>query len=78
MFASKLISAAEEAFKAGEISRMDMFRLRINASRPRKMRRLEEILRQQATAEGLTPDEFIAALRKWLTAILEILDLLDD
>lgn len=83
-FREKLIQAAQDAVKAGEISRLDAFRIRLHTLRPEVCARLENEVagEMQAAgvpltmgADGFDWSQLLTTLREWLPAILEVLKL---
>lgn len=77
-FRKSLLAAAEQSYKAGEIDRSDVFRLRLATSLPRVLARLEADCCDEAASRGLASataidwQQLIPLLREMLPVILEI------
>lgn len=75
-FRSSLLDAAEQAARAGEIDRRDVFRLRLATSLPRVLDRLEHECCQHAQASGLAAANQSAAAIDWTNLISFLKELL--
>lgn len=90
-FRRSLIRAAEEAFKANEIKRLDLMRIRVASLSPKVLDRLELAIKEQAIAEGkhevaIGPDGQVVAnfdwsklipfIRELVPLVLQIIDLI--
>jgi len=79
-FRESLLAAAEQSYKAGEIDRRDVFRLRLATSLPRVVERLEADCCDEAVFHGIVASaqsidwqKLIPLLREILPVILELI-----
>ena len=81
-FRKTLISSAEKSCKAGELSRADLFRIRIASMHKPTLEKMHQTLAEQALSDGLAAsygaldwEKLAALIKEWLPIILELIKL---
>ncbi len=81
-FRKTLIASAEKSCKAGELSRADLFRIRIASMHKPTLEKMHQACAEQALSDGMAAsygaidwEKMIALFKEWLPIILELIKL---
>jgi hypothetical protein len=81
-FRKALISSAEKSCKAGELSRGDLFRIRIASMHKPTLEKMHQACAEQALSDGLAAsygaldwEKLLTLFKEWLPIILELIKL---
>ncbi len=82
VFRKTLIQSAEKSCKAGELSRADLFRIRIASMHKPTLEKMHQTLAEQALSDGMAAsygaidwEKLSALIKEWLPIILELIKL---
>lgn len=81
-FRKSLISSAEKSCKAGELSRADLFRIRIASMHKPTLEKMHQACAEQVLADGQAAsygaidwDKLLTLFKEWLPILLELIKL---
>jgi len=81
-FRKTLIASAEKSCKAGELTRADLFRIRIASMHKPTLEKMHQACAEQALSDGMAAsygaldwEKLLAMFKAWLPIILELIKL---